>query len=119
LWPTTALADVDDDALAMTKETFAPIATVSRFYLIDEVMSRVNATNADLAGHVFTNPSNDAAYISRGIETGMVGVNTTTVAFPDSPFDCVRDSGLERVGGSEGIETYFNTKPISTGSEHI
>jgi succinate-semialdehyde dehydrogenase/glutarate-semialdehyde dehydrogenase len=103
----------------MTKETFAPITTVSRFDTIDEVMSRVNATNAGLAGYVFTNPSNDAACISRGIETGMVGVNTTTVAFSDAAFDCVRDSGLGRVGGSEGIEAYFNTKLISTGLEHI
>jgi succinate-semialdehyde dehydrogenase / glutarate-semialdehyde dehydrogenase len=118
-WPPTVLADVDDGALAMTEEIFGPIAAVSRFDTIDEVMSRANATNAGLASYVFTNSSKDAACKSRGIKTGMVGVNTATVAFPEVPFGGVKDSGLGRIGGSEGIEAYLNTKLISTSLEGI
>ena len=47
------------------------------------------------------------------IETGMVGINRGLVSDPAAPFGGVKQSGLGREGGFEGIEEFLETKYIS------
>ena len=106
----TVLSNVPDDARAMAEENFGPIAAIASFRDADEAYRRANASPFGLSAYVFTR---DAARIREAvarIESGMVGVNSYALAAPEAPFGGIKDSGMGREGGSEGILDYLNVK---------
>ncbi len=106
----TVLTQVADDAKAMAQENFGPIAAITSFASEDEVYARANSSPSGLAAYVFTaNPGRMRDAVAR-IEAGMVGVNTFALAAAEGPFGGVKDSGMGREGGTEGILDYLNVK---------
>jgi len=106
----TVLSNVSDDALAMAQENFGPIAAIAPFRDADEAYRRANGSPYGLSAYVFTR---DAARIREAvarIESGMVGVNSYALAAAEAPFGGIKDSGMGREGGSEGILDYLNVK---------
>lgn len=110
----TVLGHVPDDARVMIEEPFGPIAPITTFRGYAEVIERANALPFGLAGYLFTADMGRAARAAEDLEVGMVGVNEMLLATAEAPFGGVKESGIGREGGSQGIHDYLETKYIKT-----
>ena len=112
----TVLSGVADDALGMREEVFGPVACISEFETVDEVVERANACDLGLSGYVYGPDTAAAHNLAARLDVGSVGVNQMVTAFIDSPFGGVKDSGLGHVGGTSAITEYL--RPRLTASMH-
>lgn len=112
-WEPTVLSDVSEDARMMNIEPFGPVAPINRWSSFDDVAALANRLPYGLTAYAFTRSQANADRISDALDAGMVGINTMSVAGHNVPFGGVKDSGIGRRGGSEGIYEYFATKTVS------
>lgn len=108
----TVLANVTDDMLICSEETFGPIAPLFRFKSDDEVLQRANDSIYGLAAYIFTESMHRTWRFSEALEYGMVGVNTGLISNETSPFGGIKQSGLGREGSRHGIEDYVEIKYV-------
>ncbi|MGX5358026.1 NAD-dependent succinate-semialdehyde dehydrogenase [Kocuria sp. KH4] len=108
----TLLADVPTDARAVTEEIFGPVAPVVTFATEDEAVELANATEYGLASYVFTENISRGLRIGDRIEFGLMGLNVGVISNAAAPFGGVKQSGLGREGGAEGIAEYTSTQYI-------
>jgi len=109
----TLLADLPVGARMLREEIFAPVAPVTTFVNEDEAIATANDTEYGLVAYLFTRDLERALRVSDRLDTGMVGLNQGVVANPMAPFGGIKQSGLGREGGSEGIEDYLTLKYIA------
>jgi len=64
---------------------------------------------------VFTSDIHRAFRVSEDLEYGMVGINEGIISTETAPFGGIKESGLGREGGKEGIEEYLTTKYMCFG----
>jgi len=110
LSPPTLLSGVRRDALLTREETFGPLAAVIAFDGIDDGLAMANDTPFGLAAYLCSTDPATIARASRGIESGMVGINTGLISTAVAPFGGVKQSGLGREGSRYGVEEYLNLK---------
>jgi succinate-semialdehyde dehydrogenase/glutarate-semialdehyde dehydrogenase len=110
----TVIREVDGRMKIMTEEPFAPVMPLLDFSKIDDVIAAANATPYGLAAYVFTNDLSIAARMSEGLEAGIIGINDPVPATPQCPFGGMKESGLGRELGVEGLQAYLETKFVST-----
>lgn len=79
----------------------------------EEAVAVANDTQYGLVSYVYTENLARGLKLSEQIESGMVGINRGLVSDPAAPFGGVKESGLGREGGFEGIEEFLETKYIS------
>lgn len=108
----TVLADVTPEMLIMQEETFGPVAAICTFSDEDDVVRRANATEYGLAAYLFTKDLARSERVSRGLEFGMVGINTATITGAPIPFGGVKQSGLGREGSRHGLEEFTELKYV-------
>ncbi len=106
----TVLADVTEDMLIYREETFGPVAPVLTFDTEDEVLERANDTNYGLAAYVYTPNIGKAFRMFEGLKFGIIGINDINPTAAAAPFGGMKESGLGREGGHEGIAEYLETK---------
>jgi len=111
----TVLSDVSPDAEINSEETFGPVAALIKFETEDEVVRLANAVDVGLAGYFFSRDIGRAWRVAERLEVGMVGANTGVLSQTYIPFGGVKESGLGREGGREGVLEYMNTKLIVFG----
>ena len=111
----TILREVDGRMKLMSEEPFAPVMPLLDFSKIDEVISAANATPYGLAAYVFTNDLTVATRMAEGLEAGIIGINDPVPATPQCPFGGMKESGLGRELGMEGLQAYLETKYVSIG----
>lgn len=92
------------------EEIFAPILAISTFRTDEEAITIANSSEFGLVGYVFTRDIARGHRMIDAIETGMMGLNSGLVSNAAAPFGGVKQSGLGREGGAEGIEEYLETK---------
>jgi succinate-semialdehyde dehydrogenase/glutarate-semialdehyde dehydrogenase len=109
----TVLTGVTDQAKMMTEEPFAPVMPLLDFSKIDDVIRAANNTRYGLAAYVFTNDLTVAWKMAEGIEAGIIGINDPVPATPQCPFGGMKESGMGRELGHEGLEAYMETKYVS------
>ena len=109
----TVMSELDDDAKIMNEEPFGPLAPIARFSNMNEVLDRANRLPVGLAAYAFTSDNNKAMALSEGIETGMLAINSMAVSAPEMPFGGVKDSGVGREGGIEGLIEHTHAKLVS------
>jgi len=112
-YPATVLAGVPADARILKEEVFGPVAPVIGFDTEEEGITAANDTEYGLAAYIYTQGLDRALRVAEAIEAGMVGVNRGVISDPAAPFGGVKQSGLGREGGLEGIEEYLDTKYIA------
>ncbi|MFC3398928.1 NAD-dependent succinate-semialdehyde dehydrogenase [Microbacterium amylolyticum] len=106
----TVIADLSRDAEIMSEEIFGPIFAVTTFRTEDEAVEVANDTEYGLISYVFTeNLARGNRMIDR-LETGMMGLNVGVISNAAAPFGGVKQSGVGREGGAEGIGEYLSTK---------
>ncbi|MGI4880167.1 MAG: NAD-dependent succinate-semialdehyde dehydrogenase [Janthinobacterium lividum] len=108
----TVLSDVPVNARIMSEEPFGPIVLTAPFKTFDEVVEQANRLPYGLAAYAFTENGRQANLIADAIEAGMVGINTTSLAAADSPFQGVKESGHGSEDGPEGVRACLVTKAI-------
>ena len=99
----------------MTDEPFAPVMPILDFSKLDDVIAAANATPYGLAAYVFTNDLTVATRMAEGLEAGIIGINDPVPATPQCPFGGMKESGLGRELGIEGLDAYLETKYVSIG----
>jgi succinate-semialdehyde dehydrogenase/glutarate-semialdehyde dehydrogenase len=111
----TVLSGLSPDARILTDEPFAPVMPVLDFTKLDDVIAAANNTCYGLAAYVFTNDLTVMWRMAEGLEAGIIGVNDPVPATPQCPFGGMKESGLGRELGHEGLEAYLETKYVSIG----
>ncbi|MCW1249862.1 NAD-dependent succinate-semialdehyde dehydrogenase [Acaricomes phytoseiuli] len=108
----TVLGQVPQDSRILQEEIFGPVAPIVSFRDEDEAVRLANATEYGLVAYVYTQDLNRGLRMGERLETGMLGLNAGVVSNPAAPFGGVKQSGLGREGGVEGIEEYLYTQYI-------
>ncbi len=111
-YPPTLLTDVVHGSAINAVEIFGPVTAVVRYADVDEAVRMANDTIYGLMAYVF-GPESEAVAVARRLEAGMVAVNRGVVSDPAAPFGGVKQSGLGREGGFEGIHEYLEEKYIA------
>jgi succinate-semialdehyde dehydrogenase/glutarate-semialdehyde dehydrogenase len=109
----TVLGDVPEGARVLTEEIFGPVAPVKGFGSEEEAVAAANATEYGLVAYVYTSDLKRALRVSEGLETGMIGLNQGMVSNAGAPFGGVKQSGIGREGGNEGIHEFLETKYVA------
>jgi succinate-semialdehyde dehydrogenase/glutarate-semialdehyde dehydrogenase len=112
-YPPTVLDQVPDDARLLHEEIFGPVAPVTTFASDDEAVELANRTEYGLVAYVYTRDLQRALRVVERLDTGMVGLNQGMVSNPAAPFGGVKQSGIGREGGPEGIDEYLSTKYVA------
>ena len=110
-YPATVL-EVDKKAEILNHEVFGPVAPVVIFDTDAEAIELANSTNFGLISYVYSENLKRAIQISEAIESGMVAINRGLISDPAAPFGGVKQSGLGREGGFDGIHEFLETKYI-------
>lgn len=109
----TVLADVPADATILGEEIFGPVAPIVVFDTEEEAIDIANSTPFGLVSFAFTSDLNRGLRLAERLDTGMFGLNAGVVSNPAAPFGGVKQSGLGREGGFEGIEEYLETRYVN------
>jgi succinate-semialdehyde dehydrogenase/glutarate-semialdehyde dehydrogenase len=109
----TVLTGVPADARVLSEEIFGPVAPITTFSSDEEAIAAANKTEFGLVSYVFTRDLSRAFRVSEALETGMIGLNQGMVSNAGAPFGGVKQSGLGREGGNEGIAEYLETKYVA------
>ncbi|MGH2823247.1 MAG: NAD-dependent succinate-semialdehyde dehydrogenase [Thermoleophilaceae bacterium] len=112
-YPPTVLGDVPREARVFSEEIFGPVAPVGSFESEEDAIARANDTEFGLVAYVFTRDIKRAIRVCEGLETGMVGLNQGMVSNAGAPFGGVKQSGIGREGGKEGLEEFLETKYVA------
>jgi succinate-semialdehyde dehydrogenase/glutarate-semialdehyde dehydrogenase len=110
-YPATVL-EVDNKAEILNHEVFGPVAPVVIFETDEEAIELANGTDFGLISYVYSENLKRAIQISEAIESGMVAINRGLISDPAAPFGGVKQSGLGREGGFDGIHEFLETKYI-------
>ena len=110
-YPATVL-EVDKKAEILNHEVFGPVAPVVIFETDAEAIELANNTDFGLISYVYSENLKRAIQISEAIESGMVAINRGLISDPAAPFGGVKQSGLGREGGFDGIHEFLETKYI-------
>ena len=113
-YPPTVLADVAPGSRILAEEIFGPVAPIVEFDDEREAIELANDTEYGLVAYVYTGDLARGLRVTEALEAGMVGLNRGLVSDPAAPFGGVKQSGIGREGGHEGLLDYLETKYVAT-----
>ena len=111
----TVLTGVTPEMPVVNEEVFGPVASLLPFDAEEEVIAAANNVPYGLAAYVFSGDLGRGLRVSERLETGMVGLNDVRIGATEAPFGGVKQSGMGREGGREGLDEYLETKLIAIG----
>ena len=106
----TVLGGVTPEMLIYREETFGPVAPIISFSDDDDLLDMANDTHYGLAAYVYTQNLTAAIKTFEGLEFGIIGINDINPTAASVPFGGMKESGLGREGGREGLADYLETK---------
>lgn len=112
----TVFKNASLDMTIMYEETFGPIAPIISFKEIEEAVAIANDTPFGLAAYFFTEDYQTGIQLYEQLDYGIIGWNDGGPSAAHAPFGGMKESGLGREGGTEGIEPYLETKYLSIGN---
>jgi succinate-semialdehyde dehydrogenase/glutarate-semialdehyde dehydrogenase len=112
-YPPTVLTNVAHDAMILTQEIFGPVAPIVVFDTEAEAISLANDTEYGLVAYIYSQDLARGLRVSEALEAGMIGLNRALVSDPAAPFGGVKQSGLGREGGHDGLLEFLESKYIA------
>ncbi|MFC9980923.1 NAD-dependent succinate-semialdehyde dehydrogenase [Gordonia sp. NPDC127522] len=112
-YPATVVDNVPADADITREEIFGPVAVISTFDTEEQGITAANATEYGLAAYFYSRDLDRCMRVAEKLDVGMVGVNRGVISDVAAPFGGVKQSGLGREGGREGIHEYLTTKYVA------
>ncbi|MDX2168010.1 MAG: NAD-dependent succinate-semialdehyde dehydrogenase [Deltaproteobacteria bacterium] len=112
-YPATVLDRVATDSPILAEEIFGPVAPLVAFDSEAEAVRLANASQHGLVSYLYSGDLGRGLRLAEALEAGMVGVNRGLVSDPAAPFGGVKQSGLGREGGHEGLLEYAETKYVA------
>jgi len=106
----TVITEVAAGSDILREEIFGPVLAIATFADEDEAVRLANDTEYGLVSYVFTGDLQRGLRMIDRLETGMMGLNVGVVSNAAAPFGGVKQSGVGREGGLEGIHEYLSTK---------
>ncbi|WP_314854959.1 NAD-dependent succinate-semialdehyde dehydrogenase [uncultured Microbacterium sp.] len=106
----TVITEVAAGSDILREEIFGPVLAIATFADEDEAVRLANDTEYGLVSYVFTEDLQRGMRMIDRLETGMMGLNVGVVSNAAAPFGGVKQSGVGREGGLEGIHEYLSTK---------
>jgi succinate-semialdehyde dehydrogenase/glutarate-semialdehyde dehydrogenase len=112
-YPATVLVDVPPTAAILREEIFGPVAPVVTFDTDAEAIALANDTEYGLIAYLYTADLARGLRVSEALESGMIGLNRPLVSDPAAPFGGVKQSGLGREGGHDGLLEFLESKYVA------
>jgi succinate-semialdehyde dehydrogenase/glutarate-semialdehyde dehydrogenase len=109
----TVLAGVSAGNPILAEEVFGPVAPIVVFDDVDEAVAMANDTEFGLVSYLYTGDLAKGLRVAEALEAGMIGLNRGMVSDPAAPFGGVKQSGIGREGGHEGMLEYLESKYIA------
>jgi succinate-semialdehyde dehydrogenase/glutarate-semialdehyde dehydrogenase len=98
----------------LREEIFGPVLSITTFTDEADAVAKANDTEYGLVGYVYTRDLARGQRLIETLQTGMMGLNAGVISNAAAPFGGVKQSGLGREGGLEGIHEYLSTKYVMT-----
>lgn len=114
----TLLMNATKEMKIFNEETFGPVAPIFSFKTEKEVIEKANDSQYGLASYMYTKDGSRMIRVSEALEYGIVGVNDPLPTVEQAPFGGVKESGLGREGGHQGIKDFLEEKFISVQIEN-
>lgn len=110
----TIISNVNTTMKIVSEETFGPVIAVMKFKTEEEAIALANDSNYGLSASVWSKDIVRAERVAKAIKTGNVSINNHMITEANAalPFGGVKDSGIGRFKGSEGLLAFCNTKSI-------
>jgi succinate-semialdehyde dehydrogenase/glutarate-semialdehyde dehydrogenase len=110
-YPATVLTVKKDNPI-LQQEVFGPVAPIVVVESDEEAIELANATEYGLIAYVYSGETGRAIKAAEALQAGMVAINRGVISDPAAPFGGVKQSGLGREGGFDGIHEFLETKYI-------
>jgi succinate-semialdehyde dehydrogenase/glutarate-semialdehyde dehydrogenase len=110
-YPATVLTVKKDNPI-LQQEVFGPVAPIVVIESDEEAIELANATEYGLIAYVYSGETGRAIKTAEALQAGMVAINRGVISDPAAPFGGVKQSGLGREGGFDGIYEFLETKYI-------
>lgn len=108
----TIVGGLDHSARACQEEIFGPVLCALPFTDEDDVIAQANDTVYGLACGIWTSDFAKAWRVCQRIEAGSVWVNAYKQVSITTPFGGMKDSGIGREKGINGVRLYTDPKAI-------
>ncbi len=110
----TVLADVNHETRIMREETFGPVLPIMRVRDVGEAIAYANDSPYGLNANVWTRNRRRGVQLAKEIQSGCAVVNDCMITYgiTESPFGGVKQSGIGRVNGEQGLLGMCHTKSI-------
>ena len=116
-FPPTVLAPMSNDDRASEEEIFGPVVVVIPFDGEEEAIRLANETIYGLSGSIWTQNGARALRVARGIETGVISINSNTSVRVSTPFGGFKQSGVGRELGPHALDYYTELKSVYMATE--
>ena len=114
-YPATVISVKNDNPI-LVQEIFGPVAPIVITNSDEEAIELANATEFGLIAYIYSSDLKRALKVAESLESGMVAINKGVISDPAAPFGGIKQSGLGREGGHQGIDEFLEIKFIGIGS---
>ncbi|PXW86993.1 succinate semialdehyde dehydrogenase [Pseudogracilibacillus auburnensis] len=113
----TVIRDVNRSMVIMQEETFGPVAPIQKVETEEEAIELANSTEYGLAAYIFTENVARGTKVIEQLDFGIVGWNDGMPSAAQAPFGGMKESGIGREGGHEGMDAFLETQYVSIGMD--
>ena len=111
----TVIANASSDMRLAREEIFGPVSPIFKFETEQEAIEAANTTEFGLACYFYTSDLGRTYRVMDGLSYGLIGVNEGLITTVEAPFGGLKESGLGKEGGRQGIEEYLDSKYVCIG----
>jgi succinate-semialdehyde dehydrogenase/glutarate-semialdehyde dehydrogenase len=112
-YPPTVLDGVPREARVLNEEIFGPVAPIVEVDDEDDAVRLANDTEYGLVSYLYTKDLARGLRLAERLDAGMVGLNRGLVSDPAAPFGGMKQSGIGREGGHDGLLEFMEKKYLA------